>query len=140
LTFQILKFNTSEINTKNMNEILDKMSIRLFSKSTGKVSFENNQTMSVRQRKIKFNNKNVSFSTGIRDKNGILIYQHDIVRLYHEIHFGIYQIELQGAMFYFTPKRGNIDFPFCGNSSNKIEVIGNIYQNPELAEKYNLIY
>lgn len=140
MTFQILTINNSEINTKNMNEILDKMSIRLFSKSTGKVSFENNQTMSVRQRKIKFNNKNVSFSTGIRDKNGILIYQHDIVRLYHEVNFGIYQIELQGAMFYFTPKRSNTDFPFSGNSSNKIEVIGNIYQNPELAEKYNLIY
>jgi uncharacterized phage protein (TIGR01671 family) len=123
-----------------MNEILDKMSIRLFDESEKKVSFENNQTMSVRQRKIKFNNKKVSFSTGIRDRNGILIYQHDIIRLYHEIHFGVYQIELQGAIFCFTPKKGNTEFPFFGNSGDKIEVIGNIYQNIELLEKYSLTY
>lgn len=115
-----------------MQEMLDKMSIRLFDERTGKVNFENNQTMSIRQRKIKFKNKKVSLSTGTRDRNGALIYQHDIVRVYHEIHFGTYQIELEYAQFYFTPKIGNIDFPFSGKSGHNIEIIGNIFQNPEI--------
>lgn len=63
--------------------------------------------------------------TGILDKNGKEIYEGDVIK-YLQFTIIIKWIE-DKAKF-------NI-FDYTGINSNNIEVIGNIYENPELVEK-----
>ena len=73
--------------------------------------------------------------TGLKDKNGVEIYEMDVVNWYMDFGYGSQEIiaeviyEEQG----FKYKSGaEIDFI---RGFNDVEVIGNIYENPELLEK-----
>jgi uncharacterized phage protein (TIGR01671 family) len=67
--------------------------------------------------------------TGLLDKNGVEIYEGDIIRLEH---WGpsIYKIDFDRGAFYIAKSDreevGDIKY------AEKCEVIGNIYENPEL--------
>lgn len=77
--------------------------------------------------------------TGIKDKNGALLFDKDIFKAfknifkvyYHNGAFGYSPSELWG----FIPFAGNHHFNFDTNGkSDKIEIIGNEFKTPELLE------
>lgn len=76
--------------------------------------------------------------TGLKDKNGKLIYEGDILSLYgfnkkqnEEMERSVVKWDYQEASYYF----GSVTSYNEDNSSfSNIEIIGNIYENPELKE------
>lgn len=70
-------------------------------------------------------------STGLKDKNGTEIYEGDIVK---NIYDEIYVVKWFDAGFHLEEKyNGGFDYFELHFGDNK-EVIGNIYENPELLE------
>lgn len=70
--------------------------------------------------------------TGLKDKNGKEIYEGDIVRLPEDEDYKYYSIIYSKNRLGFTLSNG------CGfGLSYGIEVVGNIYENPELLEVKN---
>lgn len=86
---------------------------------------------------------NIMQLTGLKDKNGVDIYEGDIVLLHNkskytkeEYWFPVYKIEYYKTGFKCQYVGGglpvdNIEFNFI-HYPNNLEVIGNIYENPEL--------
>lgn len=70
-------------------------------------------------------------STGLKDKNGVEIYEGDIVK---NIYDEIYVVKWFDAGFHLEEKyNGGFDYSELHFGDNK-KVIGNIYENPELLE------
>lgn len=66
--------------------------------------------------------------TGLEDKNGIEIYDGDILRIDDE--YWLVQYDIEDAMF--TLYYDNVIENFSNMNSKWFEIIGNIYENPEL--------
>lgn len=62
--------------------------------------------------------------TGLNDKNGVEIYEGDIVEQKKQ--------REQYRLFEIKWDRGNMGFYFSHAGTNFIEVIGNVYENPDL--------
>lgn len=65
--------------------------------------------------------------TGLKDKNGKEIYEGDIVR--HATDEGIYKVIFEDGGFYV---KNLFEYDFQTINEYPLEVIGNIYENPEL--------
>ncbi len=80
---------------------------------------------------IKNGNKPDEF-TGLHDRNGKEIYEGDVVKDHHSEYGGNGIIIWDGLGFKYTKTFGHI---FCHQTTEYFEVIGNIYENPELLEE-----
>ena len=68
--------------------------------------------------------------TGLKDKNGVEIYEGDIVR--HATDEGVYKVIFEDGGFYV---KNLFEYDFQPINEYPLEVIGNIYENPELLER-----
>lgn len=78
--------------------------------------------------------------TGLKDKNGKLIYEADIVKYKDEVYgLCIGRIKWDNAhyelQYYTGEKYGWFSHILCLKHIKNMEVIGNIYENPELIER-----
>ena len=87
---------------------------------------------------IDFKDVEIMQYTGIKDKNGKEIYEGDIIRLKHHIDK---RINVVGKVVFLSEQAsfGIIDdlgqeYPLFRNTTEQIEIIGNIYENSELLE------
>lgn len=139
----------------------DRFKFRVWSKDTNKMYNVYSLHIGINKAIISSRRGNVSIyinknnilmqSTGLKDKNGKLVYKGDIVRS-NEYPFmnkeqDNYYAEIcwddeSGAFFYYTfknPKFNDVCGLSTGNTGNlneyEWEVIGNIYENPELLKE-----
>lgn len=95
---------------------------------------------------LQYSGENKSFhlmqSTGLKDKNGVEVFQGDVV-IHEEGEYSYKGIVLKDKYyFYIEGVNINDSFSFDDISNTLIgetdlEVIGNVYENPELLEKAN---
>jgi hypothetical protein len=83
--------------------------------------------------------------TGLNDRNGMEIYEGDIVAKFdfQDPYFRSVVLRHLGAFGYlsygdFIAFASNYHFEWANGKSNTILVIGNIYENPELATRFTL--
>ena len=69
--------------------------------------------------------------TGLKDKNGIDIYEGDIVRPFGD-QGSLAQIIFFAPSFKLATKLNNGGYNLWNHYEDEIEIVGNIYQNPEL--------
>lgn len=72
--------------------------------------------------------------TGLKDKNGNRIWENDIVRIENSMDEGIGNIEFYGGIWYVDGEPSNSLYDIVEYDDADIEVIGNIFDNPELME------
>lgn len=75
--------------------------------------------------------------TGLKDKNGKLIYENDIVELYDSTELVNAVIKWDGNAGCWDIKTTDTIYTFDNLYGNEMQIIGNIHENPELMEQSN---
>ena len=73
-------------------------------------------------------------STGLKDLNGVEIFEGDIVRFFDSLYTVFYDIKEGSYRLKPHDERWVIDYMSNFTSEESLEIIGNIYENPELLE------
>lgn len=73
--------------------------------------------------------------TGLKDKNGKRIWENDIVRIENSMDEGIGNIKFCGGMWYADEKPNNSLHDIVEYDDGELEVIGNIFDTPELLKE-----
>ena len=68
--------------------------------------------------------------TGLKDKNNKEIYEGDIVTLHNSRYKVIFKTE--GARFVLRNDEFELEITFINNNNERMEIVGNIYENSEL--------
>ena len=76
--------------------------------------------------------KTICQYTGLKDKNGNRIWENDIVRIENSMDEGIGNVEFYGDMWYVDGEPNNNLYDIVEYDDGEVEVIGNIFDNPEL--------
>lgn len=106
-----------------------------------KLKDENNneQYHIVRQDKgyVIANPETVGQYTGLKDRNGIKIFEGDIIQNIANGFFGIVKWYDEHAAFVIHGINDNKTYWLFDNDFSKVRIVGNIYDNPELLEVKN---
>lgn len=132
----------------NNNKIYDVFAIDFFHSTGQIVSLDRQETLM-----CKINLDNLIQCTGLKDKNGKLIYEGDILDLYvsskklyrYEVKYeiGSFMLVSQDEIFDFPNVWNDYVYPLSQlyyeyqneeNCIDECEIIGNVYENPELLE------
>ena len=72
--------------------------------------------------------------TGLRDKNGKEIYEGDVVRasIYCDEDAQVLEVKYRGTGFVIDYRDSEADYFMLSDFPGTVEVLGNIYENPEL--------
>lgn len=107
---------------------------RLFNRDTGLMEIKNlSQLINTSFRNGKFEYRGEW--SGLKDKNGVEIYEGDIIVL--KAAWGGFQAEIMFKHGCFGADDGFTVYTFQDIGNESVEVIGNIHQNPELLENNN---
>ena len=71
--------------------------------------------------------------TGLKDKNNKEIYEGDIAIHHGKMHKIIFNAE--EARFVLRDDEFELEIPFTNNNNKRMEIVGNIYENPELIKE-----
>lgn len=77
-----------------------------------------------------FNDIELMQYTGLKDEYGDEIYEGDIVTLHNSKYKVIFNSK--EARFVLKDPFFEMDIPFTNNNNKRMEIVGNIYENPEL--------
>lgn len=70
--------------------------------------------------------------SGLKDKNNKEIYEGDIIFLHGSKYKVIFKTE--GARFVLRNDEFELEITFINNNNERMEILGNVYENPELTE------
>jgi len=83
----------------------------------------------------------IQLSTGLKDRNGKVIYEGDIVKLsgndnpYMNNIIGVVKYSQEYAIFFINIPNNIAWYEFCEVNKKELKIIGNTYQNPELLKE-----
>ncbi len=127
IKFRVFTWDTRYPNYEHKNYMLDVLSI----------NFETNKIMipykidECREVNIKEENLTLMQYTGLKDKNGKEIYEGDFVKVHDNGHDFLTEVKWDKAGFViFLESKWFVSMIY--NSIERIEIIGNIYENPNL--------
>lgn len=116
---------------KDRKEIFEVVLINYVSKNVTYILERIGHSLNIRD--SEFNDIELMQYTGLKDEYGDEIYEGDIVTLHNSRYKVIFNMEQ--ARFVLRDDKFEMEIPFTNNNNERMEIIGNIYENPELMEE-----